>query len=170
MNIIFLDIDGVLQPLDSEERFNFKLDELRKNFAETIDPKYMGLDAYDIGAVYYDWDKNSVEYLKKLCEEFDSQIVLISDWRNYNPYPRMKLLFKIHHLDIFYRENAEYKGKNRVEDVKVFLQNHPEIKKFVIFDDYYTDGFSGNFPNNFIHCEEVIDNELYQKARKIFLT
>ena len=49
-NVIFLDIDGVLQPGNCQDRFNHDLPELRERLATEWDEGYRGLNEYDIGA------------------------------------------------------------------------------------------------------------------------
>lgn len=53
--VIFLDIDGVLQPLMSQTRFKHNLEELCVQLAHTYqNDEYLNMDRYDLGAVYYD--------------------------------------------------------------------------------------------------------------------
>ena len=55
--VIFLDIDGVLQPPSRQTRFKHDLEELRRSLAERFDDEtYLSMDKYDLGAVYHDWD------------------------------------------------------------------------------------------------------------------
>ena len=50
--VIFLDIDGVLQPPSSQRRFKHDLEELRRSLADRFaDEIYLGMDKYDLGAV-----------------------------------------------------------------------------------------------------------------------
>ncbi len=61
--VIFLDIDGVLQPCLSQKSFDHDLSETREMVArETGNSKYLQLDKYDVGAVYYDWSEKAVYY------------------------------------------------------------------------------------------------------------
>ena len=53
------------------------------------------LDKYDVGAVYYDWDKTAVSNLHKLLSWCDAEIVLSSDWRQTKTLEDMKCLMKI---------------------------------------------------------------------------
>ena len=63
--VIFLDIDGVLQPHGRQERFNHDLEALRVQLAARYqNDDYLTMDRYDLGAVYYDWDKAAVERLR----------------------------------------------------------------------------------------------------------
>ena len=54
--VIFLDIDGVLQPPSKQTRFKHDPEDLRRSLAGRFgDETYLGMDKYDLGAVYYDW-------------------------------------------------------------------------------------------------------------------
>jgi len=81
-----LDIDGVLQPLGSQKRFDHDMEKLREDLAAKFDnDEYLEMDRYDLAAVYYDWDPDAVERLRKLCIEQQAEIVISSDWRTYHP-------------------------------------------------------------------------------------
>ena len=72
--VIFLDIDGVLQPPSSQKRFKHDLEELRRSLADRFDDEiYLGMDKYDLGAVYFDWDSEAVERLHSLCNDFGAR-------------------------------------------------------------------------------------------------
>ena len=80
--VIFLDIDGVLQPTSAQERFNHDMEALKVELAEKYqDDHFLELDKYDVAAVYYDWNKQAVERLRGLLWHCDAEIVLSSDWR-----------------------------------------------------------------------------------------
>ena len=103
--VIFLDIDGVLQPGVNESRFKHDMDALKEELARKYhEPAYLELDKYDVAAVYYDWDAEAVSRLKHLIEETKAEIVLSSDWRHSKNLEQMKLLFRIHDLDGYLTE------------------------------------------------------------------
>ena len=92
--VIFLDIDGVLQPPSSQKRFKHDLEELRRSLADRFDDEiYLGMDKYDLGAVYFDWDSEAVERLHSLCNDFGAGIVISSDWRRSKSTPGLQALF-----------------------------------------------------------------------------
>lgn len=88
-NIIFLDIDGVLQPIGKQDRFNHDMDKLKIQLAAQYqDEEFLNMDKYDVAAVYYDWDKAAVERLRSLVKAADAEIIISSDWRRFNPFPK----------------------------------------------------------------------------------
>ncbi len=167
--VIFLDIDGVLQPLSSQKRFRHNLEELLVQLASTYqNDEYLKMDRYDLGAVYYDWDKEAVERLKKLCAEFDAAIVISSDWRLYSPLPQLKQYFRLHDLDGFVNDIIPVAGKGtRDEKIADYLEAHAHIERFVILDDAYRDLFTKRFPEHFVYCQHILDESCYQQARSI---
>ncbi len=78
--VVFLDIDGVLQPTTAQDRFNHNMESLKKELAEKYnDNHFLELDKYDVAAVYYDWNKEAVDFLHKLLSDCDAEIVISSD-------------------------------------------------------------------------------------------
>ena len=81
LRIIFLDIDGVLQPNWSQKRFGHDLEALRENLAERFGAEYREMNPYDLGAVVHDWHTGALARLRGLCEDHGAKIVISSDWR-----------------------------------------------------------------------------------------
>ena len=177
--VIFLDIDGVLQPGHKQDRFKHDLKKLRQDFSEKSDPHYETMSEYDIGAVYYDWNDEAVKNLKTLIDEADAEIVLSSAWRERKSIKQLKLLFKIHDLDKYviaktpYRQEevdneekesdnkskllpdnyikADEFGSSRDGEIEVYLHKHTEIKQFVIIDDAYFNDLNRRFGKRFVY-------------------
>ncbi|HLP46709.1 MAG TPA: HAD domain-containing protein [Candidatus Kapabacteria bacterium] len=167
--VIFLDIDGVLQPDRNRERFNNDLYKLREELAAQYKKDdYLKWDPWDLGAVYYDWDKKAVERLRRLCVDTPAEIVLSSDWRRYSPLPRLKDYFRIHDLDHYLTDVVPLvDGKRRCGEIEEYLEYNPEIEKFVIIDDYHYDDFGKRFPEQFVYCEYLFTEECFNKAVNI---
>jgi len=169
--IIFLDIDGVLQPPDQQDRFQHDMEELRINLTVRFDDdEYLELDRYDLAAVYYDWHKEAVERLRQLCIEFNAKIVISSDWRTYNPLSILRYYFRIHGLDRYLVGETVQNSKAplyRAGEVRQYIEEHPEIERFVILDDRYGDNFQSIYPQNFVYTRSFLTEEDYQKAREI---
>ena len=153
--VIFLDIDGVLQPPSSQKRFKHDLEELRRCLADRFDDEiYLGMDKYDLGAVYFDWDSEAVERLHSLCNDFGAGIVISSDWRRSKSTPGLQALFRVHGLHRYVTDKTSESGgapHYRAGEVKEYLQAHPEIERFVIIDDGFGLEFDELFPEQFVH-------------------
>lgn len=166
--VIFLDIDGVLQPLSSQKRFDHDMDKLQEQLSAESDEGYQELNKYDIAAVRYDWDPDAVKNMKSLCEKTQAEFVISSDWRSSKTLDMLRLLFKIQGLDEYIVDKTEeLSGYMRDVEIEEFLINHPDIDVFVIIDDSYRDDFERRFPRQFVYCDRIFDDECYQKALSI---
>ncbi len=136
-NVVFLDIDGVLQPGVSQNRFDYDLIQTRADIAEKMkDNAYLELDKYDVGAVYYDWHEQAVKNLRRLLEYYDAEIVISSDWKRSKSLDQLKLLFRLHQLDEFITDMTPYTMHSfKPEEIKEYLAAHPNLKSYVVIDD-----------------------------------
>ena len=166
MKIIFLDIDGVLQP-GTQDRFKHDLDSLKNDLVQK-NPAYESLNQYDIGATYYDWDKTAVSLMIKLCETTGAQFVISSDWRLYSALPELRLLFALQNMEQYVLDVIS-SGNNlsRHEEIQSYLDSHDNITQFVIIDDRYIREFEENFPLNFVQTSWLFTEENYEKAIQI---
>jgi hypothetical protein len=167
--IIFLDIDGVLQPLNKQDRFDHDLEQLKKDLAAKYNnDEYLDMDKYDLGAVWYDWDKEAVERLRKLCTDIPAEIVISSDWRRYSPLSRLKAYFKLHDLDRYVTGTVDLiPGKYRCDEITEYLKNNQDIYRFVILDDAHIQDFDADYAEQFINCHNLFDENGYKKALTI---
>lgn len=130
MKTIFLDIDGVINHDDWYERDDY----FQNNFK---DP---------------DLDPNCINLINDLCESTNAKIILSSDWRFHEQTTER---LKRAGLDIFDKTIIDFKSycrqSSRGEEIKNYLDNHPEIEKYVIFDDR-TDIYPEQLPY-YIHID-----------------
>ncbi len=170
-NVIFLDIDGVLQPPGRQNRFQHDLEKLRERLAAQFDDAaYLEISEYDLGAAYYDWDERAVERLGRLCEDTSADVVISSDWRTKKSISLLKAYFRIHDLHHYVTDKTNESSKPphyRAGEVKEYVDSHPEIGQFVIFDDQYRKEFDRLFPDQFVHTGSCIDEANDRRARQI---
>ncbi len=172
-SVIFLDIDGVLQPHINQDRFKHDRQALRRTLAEKFsDSAYLDMDEYDLAAIYYDWDKGAVERLRSLCQDFRAEIVVISDWRRHASVDVLKAFFRIHNLHWFVKDKTGTGGKEpyyRAGEVKEYLDSNPDIERFVIIDDdyYYSTAYAKLFPGKFVKTDYRINFDHEALARQI---
>ncbi|MCP4687132.1 MAG: hypothetical protein GY859_03720, partial [Desulfobacterales bacterium] len=166
--VIFLDIDGVLQPTSAQDRFRHDMDELQERLIRESDEGYGELNKYDIAAVQYDWHEQAVDNLRSLCEKTGANIVISSDWRSEKTLEQLKLLFKIHGLDSRVVGMTE-EGLHCYRDTEIeeYLIAHPDIGRFTVLDDRYVTEFERRYPDQFVYCDRIFDDESYEKALSI---
>lgn len=115
---LFLDIDGVLQPCGQQERFKHieEIPDICAQLNQTLncdfDFEAYTKDSYsgtcDLAAVYFDWDKQSVENLRRILDETGAEIVLSSDWREWGGLDRMKGFLAIYGIDQYLKDATYY--------------------------------------------------------------
>ena len=168
--IIFLDIDGVLQPTSSQKRFDHDLEALRERLAERSGAKYREVNPYDLGAVVHDWHVGAVARLRALCEDHGAKIVVSSDWRQQRSVAQLQALFRLHdlhHLIVDRTSDPHNAPHYRAGEVKEYLDTHAGIARFVIIDDRYREEFDRLFPDYFVHTDRFLDEFDALRARQI---
>ena len=155
MNVVFLDIDGVVQPHNSFTRFDYM------NY-DTI--KYLS-DKY-----HTDWEFSAVERLKYILDSTNSRIIISSNWREPNNSYKMYDLLKIQGLDKYYYadnpyiiEDSSY-YKIRTKEINASLNKY-DIKNYVILDDMVD--LIRYFPSNFVCVNNYINDKDVERAIKI---
>ena len=119
MKVVFLDYDGVVNTEmwnreGTESKYNFPKDRKVNNF-------------------------QAVQWVSEFCEQNDYKIVVTSTWRLYKNYQKclingglrssIEILGKTKELsDKGWREQRGY-------EIQLYLQEHPEITEYLIFDD-----------------------------------
>ena len=185
MKVIFLDIDGVLQPYKAENRFGKDRIALREQLSKEKGIDYSIYNEYDVAACALDWDKKAVERLLKIITETGAKIVVSSDWRSERlPYKVRDLLSIWDMGKYWYADTVDYdeeKMKNTIEYIKTknpekkyigyrnveildFVFNHKDITNFVAIDDM---DLSIGLENNFVHTYNVINDEQTEKCIEI---
>lgn len=149
--IVFLDIDGVIQP-GTQKRFDHDNEYTKKYLFEKYnDQRYLDMQHYDAGAVFYDWRPSSVGFLREILDTTYSHIVLSSDWRYGHTFDELKAFFKMYDLEdylidltpAYYEDGRIYSHGDSIIE---YLKLHPEIKKYIVIDDIYLyDEFGENF-------------------------
>ena len=156
MNVIFLDIDGVLNSPNYTKRYK----EMQTKKERT----------------YKNIDDNALNYLQKLQNKYDAKIVLISTWRKWGKsisidklkksikedpitekertedYANLRTLYEKlrveYNLDL---DDMTDDLQNRMLEIQLYLLLHKEIEKFVILDDN-DEHFTEMFEEQFIQC------------------
>ena len=156
MNVIFLDIDGVL----NSPNYTKKYKEMKTKKERT----------------YKNIDDNALNYLKELQNRYDAKIVLTSTWRKWRnlisidkfkksikedpitederteDYANLRTLYEKlrleYDLDL---DDMTDDLQNRMLEIQLYLLLHREIEKFVILDDD-DENLTEMFEEQFVQC------------------
>ena len=145
MKIIFLDIDGVM----NSERYYRSVDRTVNNWCR--------------------FDPSAVDMIAKLVQDFSAKLVISSTWR----------FGAIKHLDneltkseLKKHLHKEWKTpqvfpSHRGKEIKMWLDEHPDIKDFVILDD--DRDVLDEYKSRFVKTDyyDGLQAEHYYKAREI---
>ncbi len=170
MKVVFLDIDGVVQPHTSFKRFDY----MKTNIVEELSRKYCvdysKYSDYDVCAVYADWEKSAVDRLKYILDYTNSSIIISSNWRDPTKQNKMKDLLKIQGLDKYWFQDnpllrsSTCHSKNRAIEINTSLNKY-DISYYVVLDDMGE--LVRYFPDNFVCTKKFIQDEDVDKCIKI---
>lgn len=169
-NIVFLDIDGVLQPFDNDYRFFYEENGLIKELSEKYNIDYSIYDKFDVLAVYYDWEETAVSRLKHILDETNSKIIISSDWRSKRQPNKMKDLLTLQNLNKYYLadniicEDINNYHEKRAYEIKHSLREY-NVSNFVVLDDMVE--LEGYFPNNTVITYNYLSLSNMNKCLKI---
>lgn len=167
-NILFLDINGVIQPAWNKNRFEKNNQQIKNKLVATIDEQLIHENEEDVATIYYDWDKNAIELVKQILDKHNANIVVSSMWRYRRTIDKLKTIFKIHQLDTYIVDKTEILENNRPLEIQAYLDKNKDINKYAIIDDLDY-GLSLAFPNNFVWCSKgIFAEEEFIKTNKIF--
>lgn len=166
--VIFLDIDGVIQPYNANQRFMVNRKSLIERISFEYQTDYNQYDEFDVAAVYYDWNMEAISIINYIIDKTNAYLVISSNWRNHLFPNKMKDLLKIHNLDIFYLGDTpdiisipNYKNKLKLYHYKVieilaYLEQNPDITNYVVIDDL---DLSIGLDNHFVKTNNLITKE-----------
>lgn len=127
MKIIFLDIDGVLNTINT---FRLRKEEYKKT-----------------GKYILAIDECRVGYLKRIIDESEAKIVLTSAWRRdfikkenkiiavEENAKKLQELFLKYDIEIYDIVSVDYGDRNREQQIKEWLEKRDDIDNYIIIDD-----------------------------------
>ena len=142
MNIIFLDIDGVLNCFDWYASAEFQSLKTKDDSELDIDPK-------------------CAHMIVDLCNQFDAKVVITSTWKLswYSTVMRLERgglpsHYVIDHTPDYLWIPIENFDKSRGAEIKGWLENHPEVTNYVIVDD--REDFKEDQIPHFVHVDQTL--------------
>lgn len=167
--IVFLDIDGVILRTDSPYsnhlfQSNYKLNTAR----EMLGADLAGWSTNDILAAF-DFDPQALGYVKDLCDIFDAEIIVSSNWRpDIEPTESLKRLvnlFKLWGLEKYIKGITPYLNKGHDTEIQLWLDTN-EYSDFVILDDIFSDDTP--LASQLVLTKSIMNQDDFKKAKAIF--
>ncbi len=117
MNLLFLDIDGVLNSDDSPVNEQF----------------------------LYSFSPDCVKVLNRILQKYQLKIVLSSSWRMVFDTEKQNRIFKENGVvQMPYGQTPDLGYSNRAKEIKAYLKNR-KVENFLILDDMNLQGFKHHF-------------------------
>lgn len=128
-NILFLDYDGVVNtPIWDESG-------TRCCYGSPMNNKVNNFQA--------------VQWVSEFCQKFQYDIVVTSTWRFGQNYAKCLVNGGLRNgIQIVGR--TPYLGTKRGEEIKAWLNEHPEVENYIIFDD---DADMGDILDHLVQCD-----------------
>lgn len=151
VRVLFLDYDGVVNtPMWNADgsgcRYNFPSDGKVNNF-------------------------QAVQWVSEFCQKAGYHIVVTSTWRLDNNYKECLVNGGLRKGIEIFGKTESLDGKCRGDEIKLYLETHPEIEQYIIVDDkddileeqrqffVQTDGSFGFGERDMLKCEKIHKNE-----------
>lgn len=156
MNVIFLDIDGVLNSgnyFDSskERKHNFyKVNKYDKNNIEQL-AEYMMIDI----------NIKNLEILKSIIDITNSKVVITSSWKNLKVF--RNIVNRLINLGIPIVGQTVDKGINRGEGILNYIKEH-NIDNYIVIDDDIFDDYNAKTLSRLVKTS-FDENGLDEKAK-----
>lgn len=165
--IIFLDIDGVLRPMNPYVTIRSKEQNLPKVLSERYQEEaYEHINEYILRNVYYDFNGEACYCVRMLCNSTNAKIVLSTSWRDFYDLQTMKKLFDLHKLGVYIIGKTIQKYGNRPLEIQDYLDTHPEVEHYLIIDDM---NLSMDFPNHCIITKDHLFLKEYRQGYNILM-
>lgn len=133
MRVIFLDFDGVINSHQSATFWHNKRDQ--EKWENEMYKEWQGSLFEYLAHEFCPIALSNVEELVRRCP--DVKVVVSSTWRLGNDVESLKNILSASKLvaDTIIDVTPRFPGKPRGEEIKHWLDNHPEIEQYVIIDD-----------------------------------
>lgn len=158
--IIFLDIDGVINPHRYTTMPKAKKTLVWRQALWKRNPDIKSLPAFTVNQVTNYFDQKACGYIRSLCQEFSAKIVISSSWRMVFEDKKLKAILDIQSLGFAF-QGSTCIGTNRPQEIQDYIAKH-QITQYIVIDDFNMAAFFGS---HFILTKERMEEEQYLAAR-----
>lgn len=173
MKIIFLDIDDVLYFMENGVQLSSsELNTLRNQLKNKYSSKIVDSLKDKSILAFLNFKPLAMEYLKKLCQEEYTKVVISSTWRYSHSQEQLQALFSIYDLDDrIIGCTPDIDINNRGEEIESWLRLHiTQVDAYVILDDWDA-CITPRLSNHFVYCPKGFNFEYhFEEANQILNT
>lgn len=157
--VIFLDIDGVLNSVDT-----FKENKTIKNlYNKCLDRTYMN----DLKWLLLDIDFEKLQLLKQIIEVTDAKIVISSSWKKLRLYPLVEEYLIQKGIPII--GTTKNIKSERGKEIKTYIEEN-DIDNYIVLDDEIFDDYDELIINRLIKTDfyqSGLDEQHVEEAIKV---
>lgn len=158
--VIFLDIDGVVNPYKTSLQPWQPIADLHKTKAREKDwPGIEDLGEKMINQFWNGFDHAACKRIHDLQKEFDAEIIITSSWRVYYNLDQLRSIFKLFDIEI---QGLLPMGFPRSDIILNYVRNH-HIQHWIALDDMDMERSLGY---HFIRTDSSFSQADFEKARR----
>lgn len=141
MNVIFLDIDGVLNCGSYLKEIHNDVKELVKNKSN------YNFEEYKTKRLMIKIDVNRLKILREIIEATGSYVVIISSWKSLRDFPLVER--ELINMGIPIIGSTDGRGSNRGEGIKKYLSEN-NVTNYIVLDDSIFDDYDSEIISRLI--------------------
>lgn len=150
MDIIFLDIDGVL---NCQSYFFKNHDKILNLYADHVEERYKNSASFRVDRLMMDIDRDKLNILKNIIEDTGAKIIVVSSWKSLDSFDGLVKRLKAEGIPIIGKTVDNL--YNRGAGIYQYLNTH-NVDNYVILDDEVFSDYDKTL------CDHLVKTSFYE--------